>query len=866
MSSQGPAALRAAGLALLAVVAGSQFPAGLELPLDPPLVAERLYQGFFRPDDDLRWSGGEAALVFPDPGLGRAVTVEVEADGWRPRGQSAPLVELRAGGRRLVARLGQPQVLRLETRTTRSWRPELRAELRSQTFTPGGHDPRELGLRLRAARLVFGPGPAWPSPASLAWAALFAAWVGLWAARRLGPAAAAGVTWSVAAALALAHAFAPLWPPLLVPALTLGLLALAAATWSARRLAPQLVELLAQAGRLAGSALARALGLLATPATAAASTLVALVLLVALRAAPSIELTAGEGRAALVTRDFGAWDSVRGTSCRIVRPGALLDLSALGSGRYAVTLWLTRAQPARELPLVEIDGRRVSDDLDAEWRPLKLELADVPAGRPGPVLRFAHEATGVCLGRMQVERGGGLPTPFVWLCGLSLGLLAALPPAVLGFPRRASWAAAGLAWAVAAAICVLDPIVAWPHLPALTLVALAALVLSLVLAAAGARPTPGACLAAVAGFAVWFGATTWPLYRGGHFRFHSQIAQEIWNGRFLTYFLPYPGSMLSQQAQWGNVIIPHPCLFHTLAAPLAAFPGPWFPWVLKGVLALGWASLALLAALVARQVSGPRAAAWAALAFGALVPGHQLLGLGHLMTILGVWAGSLALVFLLLRAERLERRGPFWAAVGLLTLAFLSYTATLLFTGLLALGLVVWAWRREPPTAGPLLRALLLASMLAFGLYYAYWAWPFLTDSLPHLLAGARIQAAPVSVPDRWARLAAQPGKLEYSYGFAWLPPLALVGLWRARAGRARGVLVGWLLLLPLFCLLDLWFNFLLKHHYFVALPVAVGLALACSELERRGRAGQAVAFGLAAVCLARGLQEALAVATGLIP
>lgn len=858
-------ALRAAGLALAAVVAGSQVPAGLELPLDPPLVADQLYQGFFRPDDGLRWTGREAALVFPDPGLGRTVTLEIEADGWRPRGQAAPLVELRAGGRQVVTRLDRRQVLRLETRSQGLWRPELRAELRSETFKPGSHDPRELGVRLHAARLRFGRGAVLPSPASLAWAALLAAAAGLWATRRLGPGRAVGVTWGVALALGLAHAFAPLWPPLLVPTAAAGLIALAAAGWSARRLAPRLAARWADAGGRAWTALSEGLGRLATPAGVVASILAAAALLVALRAAPRLELTAGEARAALVTRDFGPWDSVLGTSCRIVRPGSALDLSALGSGRYAVTLWLTRAQPAQQLPVVEVDGRRMAADLDADWRPLRLEPAEVPFGGSGPVLRFAREARDVRLGRVEIERAGGVPAPFAWLCGLLVGWLAALSPAVLGFSRRASWIAAGLGWAGAMAACTLDPIVAWPHLPGLALVALAALALSVALAAAGARPTPGACLAAAAGFAVWFGATTWPLYRGGHFGFHSQIAQEIWNGRFLIYFLPYPGSMLSQQAQWGNVIVPHPCLFHTLAAPLAALPGAWFPWALKGCLALGLASLALLAAAVAKRVAGPSAATWAAAAFAALVPCQQLLGLGHLMTILGLWAGSLALAFLALRADQLERRGPFWAGVALLTLAFLSYTATLLFAGLLAVALVAWTWRRERAVTVPLLRAVALASLLAFGAYYAYWAWPFLVDSLPHLLAGGHIQAS-ASVTDRWARLAAQPGKLEYSYGFAWLPLLALAGLWRARAGRVRFVLVAWLLLLPAFCLLDGWFNFLLKHHYFVALPVAVGLALAGAELERRGRAGQVVAFGLAAACLARGLQEALAVATGAIP
>src|SRR5262249_15142150 len=141
--------------------------------------------------------------------------------------------------------------------------------------------------------------------------------------------------------------------------------------------------------------------------------------------------------------------------------------------------------------------------------------------------------------------------------------------------------------------------------------------------------------AAVVGFTGWLCATSFPLYRGGHFVFHSSISEEIWKGRFLIYYLPFPGSMLSQQAQWGNIVVPHPCLEQTLLAPLAALPQPWFHQAEKVVLALWLAGLVLVAAALAERVAGSRAAAWAAAVTACLVPSYQLLGLGHLMTILG---------------------------------------------------------------------------------------------------------------------------------------------------------------------------------------------------------------------------------------
>ena len=115
----------------------------------------------------------------------------------------------------------------------------------------------------------------------------------------------------------------------------------------------------------------------------------------------------------------------------------------------------------------------------------------------------------------------------------------------------------------------------------------------------------------------WLAATTAPLYRGGHFVFHSAIAEEIWKGRFLVYYLPYPGSMLSQQAQWGNVVVPHPALYHTLVAPLAALPRAAFFTAEKVVLALLLAAMVWGAAALAARVGPPGAATAAAVLMAA---------------------------------------------------------------------------------------------------------------------------------------------------------------------------------------------------------------------------------------------------------
>src|SRR5262249_20499061 len=151
----------------------------------------------------------------------------------------------------------------------------------------------------------------------------------------------------------------------------------------------------------------------------------------------------------------------------------------------------------------------------------------------------------------------------------------------------------------------------------------------------------------------WLTATAAPLYRGGNFIFHSNIAEEIWKGRLLLYYLPFPGSMLSRQAQWGDIIVPHPCFEQIAMAPLAALPQPWFHFAEKVVLALMLASLALVSSALATRIGGERAGIFAGLLSACLVPALLLLGLGHLMTLFGCWASSLALAYLLFRIDTL---------------------------------------------------------------------------------------------------------------------------------------------------------------------------------------------------------------------
>ena len=390
------------------------------------------------------------------------------------------------------------------------------------------------------------------------------------------------------------------------------------------------------------------------------------------RSTPHVEIDLGSGTTAGIAHRFGPLDREGDITFRLARAGATLDLRDFGSGSpwtIAIHASATGANTSGTSGvLVTTAGRNLVAEVTPNWARYELE---VPASSTG--WRSAHVLTFPGLGartvlrieRVEIERGGSFPAlrPLVVVLGATLLVSAAL---------RSTVAGAIFAVFVVTAL-VREPVVTIPFLPTLFLGAIATLFLG-----AGARGfvdvtarrnflpelSPLAVSIALGGFTLWFAALASPLYVGGHYGFHVDIAEEIWQGRFLHYYLPYPGSMLSRQPQWNHLIIPHSCLFHTLAAPFAALPRLWFHVVTKLVLASLLFGISLATALVATRIGSARAGAYAAFASVFVPTGFQLLGLGHLMTLFGTWASTLALGFIVVKIDELRERAVFGVVVG----------------------------------------------------------------------------------------------------------------------------------------------------------------------------------------------------------
>jgi hypothetical protein len=535
-----------------------------------------------------------SGVSIPGPGPSAASSSTSPSPLWRPRGQPLPGVDLDAEGARARGHPPRAQTVTLETIAPRTWRRRRvhagvaggtsRAAPTRGAWACGLHEVRldavgvEPGLPpLRAGAVGAGRGG------------------GGGTALRLGApiAAARAAGFALAVLLGFTHLFARAYAVLLLrwprspPALPL---AVAPCCHPPR---PPALDVAWRAARR----LARAVGAL-TPWPAALIAAVAL----APRGSrtPPLPYWTSTWAAAAKTyaRGLLAYDaegpvSLRHAERRGARP-ARPRRRRRGASRWSgPPIQAPRCPPARERAA-----------LGPAWTRRPCRRPHAGAGGPAAP-RLRRRGRGAEAGSRPHRARRSLPAPRVALALGAAGVLLALSFAAAGVRRSA--AAAGLALVLAGALALFrDPLLArcWPCAgpPFVAAGALLAAVSAALNERTGVSLPAGVVAACVAGFVAWLAAPLTPLYRGGHFVFHSSIAEEIWQGRLLHYALPYPGSMLSQQVQWGNIVVPHPCLFHVVAAPLAALPRPLFYTAVKAALALWLASMAA-AALVARRLS-----------------------------------------------------------------------------------------------------------------------------------------------------------------------------------------------------------------------------------------------------------------------
>lgn len=877
IAAGGWSAAAAAAVTIALVALAYQVPLSLDIDLGSGWPGALVARGFHDAEGSYRWSKAASAIVFPDPGANRSVRVELVLSGFRPRGTDPPLLVVESDDEARPALRMTPsrriETVSFETETRGLWSSTLAVRLRSDTFCPGGLDDRMLGVRLHRARLVL-HGPTGP-PARQILSAL-ALVVLLFVTLGPGKVRFAG-TLGLSLALALGYGFFRLYAASFVPGIALGLWILALAAW----LVPSGAHLFRDALQGSARALRQGAAALVTRWAASAAGVALLGAILAYALQPSFSIDLGTGRGDAIQSRFTGYDrAADGTTFRRPLPDATLDLRDFGWGspwtlsiRAAVETDRETLSPVTAV-LVRTNGEDFAADLGREWATYRFDLPDPgPAWRAGRFLTFpglGNNDLKLDIASIRVDRGVSFPSAhaLALLVGSGLVLAAALCAAGLSPPVGASGGAA-FALLVAAGM-YFEPVLVTPCLGRVLLASGAALGAACCargwLGALAEREivpelAPGAIALAMVGLVIWFLATASPLYVGGHFGYHSSIAEEIWRGQFFLYYFPGPDNMLGHQPQWGNLIVPHPSFYHTVAAPFAAFPHETFYLLTKVFLALLLFGLTVSAALMATSAGSRRAGVYAAAVSTGLPTGSQLLGLGHLMTVFGAWAAALGLGFLVVQERRLLRRRETFIGVALVTLCFLSYTGSLLFGSVMLALAVTWLYRSEKDLAMRLAGILLAGWGLALLLYYIHWVAPFVRESLPLFLAGKETEGA--GAFDLAARLRLAPEKLSYTFGSWLVPVVGLVGLGLAETRLRRVLLWGWGSVLVSFSALDLFFNFLLKHHYFTLPAIAVGVGLVLERLERKKAWGRLLVAAFLVFLWVMGLAEALRVARG---
>ncbi|MGH9459902.1 MAG: hypothetical protein ACRD1X_01700 [Vicinamibacteria bacterium] len=818
------------------------------------LLSALSVRDFHGAEGTYRWTRDRSALIFPDPGPGLEVRIEAEVSGFRPRGESLPLLVVQAGGASLRTQLARGmETIVVEAVTEGWWKSDLEVRFLSETFTPGESDRRALGVRVHAVRLrPLGSG-LWPPglpPArqlvTTTFGLLLLFGLLIRAGRPRRHAFYVGLL--VALAWAFAFAFARPYAALSSPTMFWTLALATAAHIVFPNATRVFVDSISEAVRAArrGARLARgkrAVGLVILGGIGVTASYLA---------RPMLQINIGSGEEVLIASQFAGFDQIEGVKFRRALPGAAMDLRDFGGGSdWTIAITAQVVGPSRSLELARAGEEGLAATLGPSWSRHTM-IAHAPWGwRSGLELLFpsASYSLDLRVAQVQIDRGRSLPSlrAAMLVAGAVLLFFAACGATGLSAPACFALAASLLVAQLVALTAA--PVSVIPFLPfflgtTAAGLAFAALATGALRALAKREWIPALAPAAIAasavGFMAWLTATLFPLYQGGHFVFHSSIAEEIWQGRFLTFYLPSPDNMLSVQKQWGNLVIPHSCLYHTLVSPLAMLPRGWFYALEKAVLASMLATLSLAAAILASRMAGARAGALTAIVAVTSFPTFQLLELGHLMTIFGCWAATMALTFLVLRLEQLPERATWWGATALLTLCFLSYTASLLFAATVVALAVPILYRAVPQQAKALALALAAASAAAFFLYYVHWTVPFVEESLPQILASAGSKA---EGPTLWSRIAGEPRKLAYTYGAAALPLAGLAGLGLLTRSRERTLLILWAGALILFSGIDLFFNLLLKHHYFVIAPVSVGLGVLGAWLASKRLAGGVLAL-----------------------
>ncbi len=525
-----------------------RFPATIEIDFGSPLEGALGSSGFHDAEGSYRWSRARSEIVFPDPGARNPVRLELVLSGFRPPGSEPPLVAIEAEGRYAFDRPLPPR------------RDVLPRDFDRRPLELVLANPDSIGhLRSWSGRRPIARCAGPPRASRPRWAGVASpeADPGLGCRRRssraldrrpsVAPLSGRSSGSVFSSSVSRPRSSLRLWP------------SSGFCSRSGRGSSPPSSAALSIGRAVSRGPFSTELGLFAAarsfrsprswPSRPSAA--------FALR--PRFELELGTGLPEPLLHRFAGFDrDEKGVVVRRTLPGASIDLRDFGAGAP----WKVS---------IDASEARSAEGSICRAPPMGLSIRSRP-----PLPRVAGEMR---ISSLSIDRGRSLPPLRVvglvlvsWAlfagafgaCGLSPRTALSLGSALSGLTVVGNRGLPG----------VLHPASRPHHARRLGLAPRR----SRGLRSISRKVSQGDALAIATGaFALWFLATASPLYSGGHFDYHTSVAEEIWGGKFFLYYFPGPDNMLSHQPQWGNMTVPHPSLYHTVTAPLALLPRALVP-------------------------------------------------------------------------------------------------------------------------------------------------------------------------------------------------------------------------------------------------------------------------------------------------
>ena len=534
-----------------------------------------------------------------------------------------------------------------------------------------------------------------------------------------------------------------------------------------------------------------------------------------------------------------------------------------------------------------VNGVEVArDSVGADWQTVAFTVRGAATAGHGVVVELRTPAeklpesdgrvVGVQVSDLRLETtGGGRTTPAWGTMGLALLAVLmlylivarALGVAVPDKARRRGLAA--LSAGVGALLLVALIVVARPYIAAYSgpllavlLGALGALLLPQPLTWLGARCglaiTAAEATALCAILAVAIAAKL-----GGLLYPDTAVIDLGWHVRWMRTFLQhnfgalyFPSLLSSGPKEWGlGVLIPKSPLYYAMLAPFTLLP-----LALGTVLKLMAGLMEILSAVfvfaILKRAGMGTAGVVAAYLYTVTPLSYLALSYGNYPTLFAQFLSAIAFAILVFAGYRLDRWPVFAVFTLVLTLSLLAYPVVALFNVCVLVAFGLWRWRaavdpRERRRSLLIPVSAIVASILAFVSYYVQYVSVTLRSvrTLGTSTAESRGYTAGGLPGAPWHITTVIAKNIQVGNLLVLLVITVFgVVLWRRAVADDAGrrtwqFLLLWLLIMPVFTLVDAYVDLLLKPLFYTMAPVAIFGGVAIVWLWRRGRIGQAVAI-----------------------